>query len=349
MENSAESNSRLRNCTVVGNYAHEGGGLSNRSPEGSSNAQLTNCIIWGNRDSSGAVASAQIYGGTTYVRYSCIQGGWPGRGNINTDPCFTAQGYWADANDPNRSIDPNDPNAVWVHGDYHLKSQAGRWEPATQTWIVDDVTSPCIDAGDPKGPIGFEPFPNGGIINMGAYGGTAEASKSYFGEPLCETVVAGDINGDCRVDYNDLAIMAFHWLDPVSTINSACIVQEGIRSYMQTDKSIYRLGENVEMLFRVRNLTAEELRLGCLRWPALDFWVEKDEETIWRVNFGPYIEFGALILAPGESTDRHCNTLFSWNMRDGGGELVEPGMYHVFGKMWCDRVSQVVVPITLIP
>ena len=32
-------------------------------------------------------------------------------------------------------------------------------------------------------PIGREPFTNGGIINMGAYGGTAEASKSYFGEP----------------------------------------------------------------------------------------------------------------------------------------------------------------------
>jgi hypothetical protein len=79
--------------------------------------------------------------------------------------------------------------------------------------VKDDVTSPCIDAGDPNSPVGEEPFPNGGRINMGAYGGTAEASKSYFGEPVCETIIAGDINGDCRVDSKDLAILAQHWLN----------------------------------------------------------------------------------------------------------------------------------------
>jgi hypothetical protein len=42
----------------------------------------------------------------------------------------------------------------------------------------DAVTSPCIDVGDPATPAGDEPQPNGGRINMGAYGGTAEASKS---------------------------------------------------------------------------------------------------------------------------------------------------------------------------
>lgn len=75
------------------------------------------------------------------------------------------------------------------------------------------MTSLCIDAGDPNSPIGFEPFPNGGIINMGAYGGTREASKSYFGRPPCETIMAGDINGDCIVNFKDFALMAFHWLE----------------------------------------------------------------------------------------------------------------------------------------
>jgi hypothetical protein len=62
-------------------------------------------------------------------------------------------------------------------------------------------------------PIGPEPFPNGGRVNMGAYGGTVEASKSYFGEPPCETIVAGDINGDCTVDWVDFAFIALHWLE----------------------------------------------------------------------------------------------------------------------------------------
>ena len=48
---------------------------------------------------------------------------------------------------------------------------------------------------------------------MGTYGGTAEASKSYFDEPVCETIVAGDINGDCNVNFVDFALMAAHWLE----------------------------------------------------------------------------------------------------------------------------------------
>ena len=78
---------------------------------------------------------------------------------------------------------------------------------------MDEVTSPCIDAGDPMSLIGPEPFPNGGIINMGAYGGTVEASKSYFGEPPCETIVAGDINGDCEINFEDFRLMALHWCE----------------------------------------------------------------------------------------------------------------------------------------
>ncbi|MHC4569214.1 MAG: MBL fold metallo-hydrolase, partial [Planctomycetota bacterium] len=56
---------------------------------------------------------------------------------------------------------------------------AGRWDSNSQTWVQDEVTSPCIDAGDPNSPIGDEPDPNGGIINIGAYGGTWQASMSH--------------------------------------------------------------------------------------------------------------------------------------------------------------------------
>ena len=90
------------------------------------------------------------------IRYNNIQGGWEGDGNIDVDPCF--------ADSENR--------------DYHLKSEAGRWDPVSKSWIIDEETSPCIDAGDPDSSVGDEPVTNGDRINMGAYGGTAEASKS---------------------------------------------------------------------------------------------------------------------------------------------------------------------------
>jgi hypothetical protein len=130
------------------------------------------------------------------------------KSNVDSDPCFVKLGHWDDGDDPEGLWDD-----FWVEGDYHLKSQAGRWNANKRRWTKDDVTSPCIDAGDPASPVGLEPFPNGGIVNIGAYGGTAEAGKSYFGRPVCETIVTGDINGDCRVDFTDFVFMALHWLE----------------------------------------------------------------------------------------------------------------------------------------
>jgi len=121
--------------------------------------------------------SAQIREGTPIVNYCCVQN-WDeslgGEGNINIDPCFVGIGYWTQPTSRYPS--------VWIDGDYHLKSEAGRWDTVSESWVIDDVTSPCIDVGDPNTPVGDEPEPNGGRINMGAYGGTAEASKSYTSE-----------------------------------------------------------------------------------------------------------------------------------------------------------------------
>jgi len=57
-------------------------------------------------------------------------------------------------------------------------TQQGRWPPRAKKWVKDNVHSPCIDAGDPKSEYKNEPKPNGGRVNMGAYGNTEEASKS---------------------------------------------------------------------------------------------------------------------------------------------------------------------------
>jgi parallel beta-helix repeat protein len=164
---------KFNNCTFSNNWAD-----SWRAIYSHGITYVNNCIFWGSEDQIRTNNFRQFQ----FVDYSDIQGGWtwPDEGNIDADPCFVDPGYWADADDPNVAVEPNDPNAVWVDGDYHLKSQVGRWDPNSQSWVQDDVTSPCIDAGDPNSPIGHEPFPNGSIINMGAYGGTVEASKSYI-------------------------------------------------------------------------------------------------------------------------------------------------------------------------
>ncbi len=234
----------ISNCLITGNVSSGNGGgiccalLHNNSP-----CIISNCTITGNRTiGNGHNAYFYCQGGHASVTHCIIRTAgvpdvhdsasseicsdhadcveqlgfsytltnedWPGRGNINSDPCFVDPGYW----DPNgTSGDANDD--FWVDGDYHLKSQAGRWDPGSESWVRDEVTSACIDAGDLGSPIGREAFPNGGIVNMGAYGGTVEASKSYFNGPVCETIVAGDINGDCVVDFRDLAFITLHWLE----------------------------------------------------------------------------------------------------------------------------------------
>jgi hypothetical protein len=140
-----------------------------------SDAEFVNCILYDNENSIGNDDYSKVV-----ITYSNIQGGWEGTGNFDEDPLFAEPGYWAYINDPNIVVGPDflGVDVIWHDGDYHLKSQAGRYDPNSQGWIFDEVTSPCIDSGDPDSPVGNEPHPNGGRINIGAYGGTAEASMS---------------------------------------------------------------------------------------------------------------------------------------------------------------------------
>ena len=148
----------LINCTLSGNSAQNGNAISWLYCLDSSSftMSITNCI---SRNGSDEIGRRNDKLPDITITYSNIQGGWSGEGNIDIDPLF------ADSE----------------NNDFHLKSQAGRWEPNIQSWVQDDVTSPCIDAGDPNSPVAFEPFPNGGIINMGAYGGSSQASMSTSG------------------------------------------------------------------------------------------------------------------------------------------------------------------------
>ena len=227
----------ITNCTIVGNLE---GGIDN------SRATVTNSIICYNGDGAD---SAQIVNNIGAVTYSNVQGSWPGIGNMDADPCFVSPGYWADANDPNRRAEAETLDIIWVGGDYHLKSEAGSWDPATQSWLASELSSPCIDAGDPDSCIGFEPNPNASVINMGAYGGTAQASKSpsgvncilpnhpdydqwvAVGEPVCwcyPRQCHGD--ADCKsqstekfwVSTGDLDILIAAWNKPLAEI-------EGVR------------------------------------------------------------------------------------------------------------------------
>ena len=71
---------------------------------------------------------------------------------------------------PDNSIDIWDA-AIFAANWLEPGESLGNWETS------DDVTSPCVDAGDPASDHSQEPAPNGDRVNMGTYGNTPHASK----------------------------------------------------------------------------------------------------------------------------------------------------------------------------
>lgn len=65
------------------------------------------------------------------------------------------------------------------------------------------LTRPPWPCFYPAGAIHCDAYSNASptIRNCIITGGTAEVSKSCFGEPVCEVVVAGDVNGDCEINF----------------------------------------------------------------------------------------------------------------------------------------------------
>ena len=139
------SSSSITNCTITGNSAGQfGGGIC---CTGGSTA-VTNCIIWDDSpDEVGLYYSSE----EPVITYSDIQGGWPGEGNISTDPLF---------------VNPDSLN---------FRLQEG---------------SPCIDAGDPYSRMDLDGSDNdmgayGGSGHMpaGVIGGSVSGSLSSSGSP----------------------------------------------------------------------------------------------------------------------------------------------------------------------
>ncbi len=193
--NGHDGNPRLNNCTFVGNSADEdGGGIWSQYGY----PRLTNCILW---DNNAGLEGPQIglngTGGVS-LNYCCLRGG---RTDIFIGAEDRVEICWGPGN-----IDADPRFADVPAGDYHLKSPAGRWDPNDGRWTMDEVTSPCIDAGDPNSDWTAELWPHGKCVNMGAFGGTGQASmsESSLGNKA-------DLNNNGSVNFRDFAALTYLW------------------------------------------------------------------------------------------------------------------------------------------
>ncbi len=144
--------------TFVSNSTPSRGGSI--SVASGASVSASNSIFYGN-STDGGFNGPEVYTLGTFTAAYC---------NIDTSKVTNVSGIGAGI----INVDPQ--FAYPASGDYHLKSTEGRWSGSN--WVADASNSACIDAGDPSTAIGTEPAPNGGIVNLGRYGGTVEASKT---------------------------------------------------------------------------------------------------------------------------------------------------------------------------
>jgi len=168
----AGSSPTIQNVNVIGN-------MFGIEAYNEAKPDIVNCILWENSDDD-------LFG--CQARYSCIEREEQaeGIGNISEPPLF---------------VNPGD-------GNYRLLSEFGRYVTNLDLWVCDQVTSECINAGDPAMNPQDETEPNGGQINIGAYGGTSQASRGPW-------ALRGDINRDGIVNLADFAIIAENWLSEI--------------------------------------------------------------------------------------------------------------------------------------
>jgi len=232
------SNLAIRNCTISGNRATRVG-----SAVFCMNSQgfITGSIIADNSIATcpqiALDADQTLHSGFS-ITYSLVDDGpssidvgdnssvdWSA-GNLAAEACFVQPGLWV--------------GDVWVDGDYHLRSRAGHRDsnlyysgdlpadyllnvagfmrlvplpqqaggelPPGANVMLDDVSSPCIDRGDPAGAGSEELWPHGRRTNMGAFGGTVQASHS---ESVTGNVA--DLNKDGVVNLIDFAGVSANW------------------------------------------------------------------------------------------------------------------------------------------
>jgi hypothetical protein len=164
---------------------------------------MTNCILWGNEGS-------QISGSAT-VTHSCIQGGWTGQGNIDTDPRFVDAGSGnVRLSKGSPCIDAGNnaavPAGIFTDLDGHVRFVDDPATPDCQYAPGTCGTAPIVDMGayefDPLGDDDGDSVPNGQDNCPNTIPGVT------VDEQGCTPVIPGDFDRDGDVDAEDMYVFA---------------------------------------------------------------------------------------------------------------------------------------------
>jgi predicted outer membrane repeat protein len=197
----------LINCTCSGNSARYGGVIYNWGP---GEPVLVNCILWDN-------AVWQIVGSAA-VTYSDVEDGWPGVGNIDSDPLFV------DAKGVDSLAGTEDDNLRLLGGSPCLDAADNTAVPPSVSTDLDGNPRFTDDPATPDTGKGTPP-----IVDMGAYegpnsglllstkslavpeGGTATFTVALAADPLGTVDVAvAQYSGDTDITVASGALLTFN-------------------------------------------------------------------------------------------------------------------------------------------
>lgn len=166
---------RLENTLIAGTKPANSKAVKRSVEVLNGNLEITKCTI---TDSNGtgvyrdvvyghvAITESIIYGNATSVanvdsvEYCCIEGGFDGIGNFDSDPLLSTDGY------------------------FHPLSKAGHLQGFLEgsDWVIDNENSPTIDTANILSDWFDEPQPNNLRANIGYDANTSAASKSAVGD-----------------------------------------------------------------------------------------------------------------------------------------------------------------------
>ena len=175
-------------CTFAFNHAYGASGAALMANVGTANVR--NSIFWGNIATTANGAAGDLYAGASGALYldHCIQAG-EGNGRTAKAAGGTLEMTSMTTNAPlfATALAAYDASVPPETIDLHVHSTVGRW--CGGAWVTDEDHSPAIDSATADADFALEPEPNGGVANLGFYGGTAEASKSVEMQPAVTNVV----------------------------------------------------------------------------------------------------------------------------------------------------------------
>jgi predicted outer membrane repeat protein len=184
-----EAEPRMNHCEIISNNAARGGAVvSHRN-----GPILANCIVW---DNYGAQIEYDLK--SPQIRYSCIESGWEGTGNISTEPGFVGWGQWKDVYIDAATTIPLERTRAHPFAD--IKSALSLYNPSL------GKDSPCLGSGENRTDMGSgriaEEKRGNTSVTFHIAPGKYDLSDSHFlkyvsleGAGMDKTVLQGSVRG----------------------------------------------------------------------------------------------------------------------------------------------------------